>query len=388
MSEEPDSSSNSYIREYWDLVLGIITAVFALYFNHIQIGGLDTIFSALSIGLLSITVSEIAEILAHKISEPYGSFLLTISAVVVEIILLFSILLQSTQNPDAIETVKGGIISAVLVDMNVLLGLSVFIGGLSFKEQQHNEDTSSTYTTILYVSSLTLLVPGILDYTRHGGEIIKQASLTIAFILLLFYIVILIFQTKTHTHFFKSTARSRIFRYKKMIKEHLENGDTEEDHSSIYIFDKLPKMFNFLSMFILIFIIGVMAEIFATTSLPLFKSYGISTGIAGLLIAIISVTPEIFTAIKAAKNDQIQRVINIAMGASTVSILLTVPILLFLGYMVNINLTLNFNSLQVGALIFTVILAWKTTDDGETNYFEGLSHLMLFLSYAVIAAFY
>ena len=388
MSEEPDSSSNSYIREYWDLVLGIITAVFALYFNHIQIGGLDTIFSALSIGLLSITVSEIAEILAHKISEPYGSFLLTISAVVVEIILLFSILLQSTQNPDAIETVKGGIISAVLVDMNVLLGLSVFIGGLSFKEQQHNEDTSSTYTTILYVSSLTLLVPGILDYTRHGGEIIKQASLTIAFILLLFYIVILIFQTKTHTHFFKSTARSRIFRYKKMIKEHLENGDTEEDHSSIYIFDKLPKMFNFLSMFILIFIIGVMAEIFATTSLPLFKSYGISTGIAGLLIAIISVTPEIFIAIKAAKNDQIQRVINIAMGASTVSILLTVPILLFLGYMVNINLTLNFNSLQVGALIFTVILAWKTTDDGETNYFEGLSHLMLFLSYAVIAAFY
>ncbi len=388
MSEEPDSSSNSYIREYWDLVLGIITAVFALYFNHIQMSGLDTIFSALSIGLLSITVSEIAEILAHKISEPYGSFLLTISAVVVEIILLFSILLQSAHNPDAIETVKGGIISAVLVDMNVLLGLSVFIGGLSFKEQQHNEDTSSTYTTILYVSSLALLVPGILDYTRHGGEIIKQASLAIAFILLLFYIVILIFQTKTHTHFFKSTARSRIFRYKKMIKEHLENGDAEEEHSSIYIFDKLPKMFNFLSMFVLIFIIGVMAEIFATTSLPLFKSYGISTGIAGLLIAIISVTPEIFTAIKAAKNDQIQRVINIAMGASTVSILLTVPILLFLGYMVDINLTLNFNSLQVGALIFTVILAWKTTDDGETNYFEGLSHLMLFLSYAIIAAFY
>ncbi len=388
MSEEPDSSSNSYIREYWDLVLGIITAVFALYFNHIQMSGLDTIFSALSIGLLSITVSEIAEILAHKISEPYGSFLLTISAVVVEIILLFSILLQSAHNPDAIETVKGGIISAVLVDMNVLLGLSVFIGGLSFKEQQHNEDTSSTYTTILYVSSLALLVPGILDYTRHGGEIIKQASLAIAFILLLFYIVILIFQTKTHTHFFKSTARSRIFRYKKMIKEHLENSDAEEEHSSIYIFDKLPKIFNFLSMFVLIFIIGVMAEIFATTSLPLFKSYGISTGIAGLLIAIISVTPEIFTAIKAAKNDQIQRVINIAMGASTVSILLTVPILLFLGYMVDINLTLNFNSLQVGALIFTVILAWKTTDDGETNYFEGLSHLMLFLSYAIIAAFY
>ncbi len=388
MGEEPDSSSNSYIREYWDLAGGIITAIFAIYFNFVEANALAAVFSAVSIGLLSITVSEIAEILAHKISEPYGSFLLTISAVIVEIILLFSILLQSGQNPDAIETVKGGIISAVLVDMNVLLGLAVFIGGLSFKEQQHNEDTSSTYTTILYVSSLALLVPGILDYTRHGGEIIKQASLAIALILFLFYIVILIFQTKTHTHFFKSTARSRIFRYKKMIKEHLEEDGTEEHNTVIYVFDNFSKTLNFLSMFVLIFIIGVMAEIFAVKSLPLFKDFGISTGIAGLLIAVISVTPEMFTAIKAAKNDQIQRVINIAMGASTVSILLTVPILMFLGYMVNINLTLNFNSLQVGALIFTVILAWKTTDDGETNYFEGLSHLMLFVSYTIIAAFY
>jgi Ca2+:H+ antiporter len=106
------------------------------------------------------------------------------------------------------------------------------------------------------------------------------------------------------------------------------------------------------------------------------------------LIAIISVTPEIFTAIKAAKDDQIQRVINIAMGASTVSILLTVPILMFLGFMFKIDLVLNFNPLQVGALIFTIILAWKTTDNGETNYFEGLSHLMLFISYAIIAGFY
>lgn len=389
MSDEPDSSSNSYIREYWDITGGILFALFALYIEHLNLPIWAAVFSALSIGLLSITVSEIAEILAHRISEPYGSYLLTFSAVTVEIILLFSILLQSGDNTNAVETVKGGIVSAVLVDMNVLLGLAVFVGGLSFKEQQHNEDTSSSYTTILYVSSLALLVPGILDYTKHGNEIIKNASLSISFVLFLFYIVILIFQIKTHTHFFKSTARSRIFRYKKMIKEHrLDEEEDEKDEGVYYVFDHFSLPLNFLSMFILIFVIGVMAEVFASKSLPLFHDFGISTGIAGLLIAVISVTPEIFTAIKAAKNDQIQRVINIAMGASTVSILLTVPILMFLGYVVNINLTLNFNPLEVGALIFTIILAWKTTDDGETNYFEGLSHLMLFVCYAIIAAFY
>ena len=127
---------------------------------------------------------------------------------------------------------------------------------------------------------------------------------------------------------------------------------------------------------------------FAHDGLIIFNEFGVSIGLAGLTIAIISVSPEIFTAIRAAKNDQIQRVINIAMGASTVSILLTVPMLLILGYLAGISLPLSFNPLEIGALIFTIILAWKTTDDGETNYFEGISHLMLFMAYAVIAGLY
>ena len=126
----------------------------------------------------------------------------------------------------------------------------------------------------------------------------------------------------------------------------------------------------------------------AKDGVELAKEYGISTGIAGLIIAIVAVAPEIATTIKAAKNDEIQRVVNIAMGASTVSILLTVPILMLLAYNTGIALTLDFNPLEVGALILTIILVWKTTDEGHTNYFEGISHLMFFLAYAIIAAFF
>jgi Ca2+:H+ antiporter len=162
----------------------------------------------------------------------------------------------------------------------------------------------------------------------------------------------------------------------------------EEQEESNYIFDGLSTSINFFMVFALIFLIGILAEIFAHDGMRFFKEFGVSTGLAGLIIAVISVAPEIFTAVKAAKNDQIQRVVNIAMGASTVSILLTVPILLILGHFWDIPLTLNFNPLEIGALMFTIILAWKTTDDGETNYFEGLSHLMLFMCYAVIAGLY
>jgi Ca2+:H+ antiporter len=371
------------MENYWDLIAGTIFAITAFLLHKAGQIYLSTLFAGLGIAAFSFTVSEIAEILAERLQEPYASFVLTFSAVAVEILLLFMILLESSHGSSALETVKGGIISAVIVDMNVLLGIAVFIGGLRFKEQEHNEDTSSTYTTILLVASVALLVPSLLQYSKGSGESIMTASYIIAFLLMIYYITIFIFQTKTHIHFFKATARSRIFRLRRKKADKSED-DEEED----YIFEKLPNTFNFFIIFGLIFIIGVIAEIFASDGMQIAKNYGISPALAGLVIAIISVSPELFTAIKAAKSDQIQRVVNIAMGASTVSILLTVPILMMLAPIAGIDLALDFNSLQIGALILTVILAWKTTDNGETNYVEGISHLMFFLAYAVIAAFY
>ncbi len=372
-----------WLEDYWDIVLGIVTIVSAISLHNSGNGYWATLLAAVGIASLSLTVAEVAEILSERLQEPYGSLVLTFSAVIVEIILLYIILLEAVHTPEVVETVKGGIISAVIVDMNVLLGLAVFVGGLAFTEQEHNKETSSAYTTILMVTATALLVPSLLNETEHGQATLREASMLIGGLLILFYIVIVIFQTRTHTHFFQATARSRIFRLKRKMNE-----STDESDDSGYIFEKFNNLGIFTVIFILIAVIALGAEVFANDGIKMAKDFGISSGLAGLIIAIISVAPEIFTAIKAAKNDQIQRVVNIAMGASTVSILLTVPLLLVLAYFSGINLLLDFNPLQIGALLLTVVLAWKTTDEGHTNYFEGVSHLMFFLIYAIIAAYY
>ena len=387
MNADPSSSRRLTLREITAqnkvALFGILFGLIAFAFHHYANPYLATTFAALSIALLSVTVAEVAEELADRLDEPYGSFVLTFSAVIVEIILLYMVLLTASHDTRALETVKGGIISAVIVDMNVLLGLAVFIGGLVFKQQEHNEDTSSTYTTILLVSSSALLVPSIMHFTAQSDDELQLASNIIGFVLFSFYIVIFIFQTKTHSHFFKATARSRIFRYKR----HLAEGD-EAEPSEPEAFERLGTGSNFVIIFTLIAVIGLIAEIFAHDGMALVQAYDFPVGLAGLIIAVISVAPEIMTAINAARNDQIQRVINIAMGASTVSIMLTVPALLALSYTTDHPLSLDFNTLQVGALILTIVLAWKTTDDGQTNYFEGISHLFFFICYAIIAAFY
>ncbi len=374
------------LENYWDIFIGVFSIVIGIISHKNGFDHAATLFAAAGIASLSVTVSEVAEILSERLQEPYASFVLTFSAVIVEIILLYVILREALHTPEVIETVKGGIISAVIVDMNVLLGLAVFIGGLKFVEQEHNKETSSTYTTILLVTSAALLVPGILDQTAHGHHTIKEVSFLISIALMVFYIVIFVFQTRTHTHFFQATARSRIFRIKRKMKASAE--EDEESDTGLYLFDRFNNYGNFFVIFVLIALIALGAEVFATDGIKMAKEFGISAGLAGLIIAVISVSPEIFTAIKAARNDQIQRVVNIAMGASTVSILLTVPILMGLAYLSGINLMLDFNPLQIGALMITVILAWKTTGDGQTNYFEGISHLMFFVCYAIIAAYY
>lgn len=336
---------------------------------------LATIFAAIGIGSLAVTISEIAEILAERFGEPFGSMILTFSAVLVEILILFMVVLEAKQHPEVLETVKNGIVATVIVDLNALLGLAVFVGGLSFKEQVHNEDTSASYTTVLFVAAAMLLVPTTISLHSSEDALFK-ASLIISVLLAVFYFFIFRFQTETHVHFFKFKKRSR-------VKKYLKNEENDD-----YYFDRKSNLFNIFFLVFLLVLIGFLSEIFANDGVVVFDNFGLTAGFVGILIAFVTVAPELFTAIRAAKNDEMQRVINIAMGASTVSILLTVPALIFLSMLAGIKLTLDFTPLQVGALLLTILLVWKTTENGETNYLEGLSHLMIFLSYAVIAIFY
>ncbi len=119
---EHSNNFKYYIEDYWDIVVGILAIVTAIFMHKSGHGAMATTLAAIGIAALSVTVSEVAEILSERLMEPYGSMVLTFSAVVVEIILLYIILLEAVHSPEVIETVKGGIISAVIVDMNVLLG--------------------------------------------------------------------------------------------------------------------------------------------------------------------------------------------------------------------------------------------------------------------------
>ena len=381
-------TSRQFLKNYFDIIFGFVFLACSLFFNELHYNITTTFFTVLAVACFAITVSSIADILASRMKEPYSSFVLTFSAIIIEIILLSIFLLEglSVQSSDSLEIVKTGMITAVIVDINLLLGLSVFVGGLNFKEQSHNESTSSTYTTILFTSAIILLVPSIVGI-ESDTSIVYKVSVAIAVLMICFYISIFIFQTRTHSHFFSDTAKSRIFSMKRHQKKNGDDTEEEEAEESNYIFEKFSNTANIIIIVFVLMLVAVLSEMFSHNSLVVLDKHNISIGLAALGIAIISVAPEIFTSIKAAKDDEIQRAVNIGMGASTVSILLAMPIVMFIAYMIGVEFTLEFNVFYLAALVVSILLAWKTTEDGETNYFEGISHLVLFAAYIVMIMF-
>lgn len=96
-----------FIEDYWDIFIGITSIALAFIFHAQHDSLMATVFAAVGIAALSLTVAEVADILSERLQEPYGSFVLTFSAVAVEIILLYVILLEVKHSPEVLETVKG-----------------------------------------------------------------------------------------------------------------------------------------------------------------------------------------------------------------------------------------------------------------------------------------
>jgi len=365
------------------IFIGVCFLIFASVSNALHLKIPSMILSSIAIGVIAVLVSELSESLSEKLEEPYSSFVLTFSAVTIEIILLSIFLIEGKGSFESIETVKSGILAAVIVDLNVLLGLAFLIGGLSFKEQKHNEDTSGTYSTILIVSVFILFVPTLIYQVSGEQDNSYSLAIAISVLLLVFYIFIYVFQTITHSDFFNHKTKSRIFK----LKQKIANNNQEIIKGNDGVFDHFSKTSLISIIIFLLILTAFMAEIFSHNGIYIVKEYDIPLGIAGLVIAMMSVAPEIVTAINAAKNDQMQKVVNIAMGASSASMLLAVPIIVFIAYINGIDFNLNFDIITMTVLGVTVLLVWKNTTDGQTDYLKGISHLVLFSTFVLLLFF-
>lgn len=348
----------------WPLLLAAVVAVLGLSIEHeiVAAGQLPSLVAAVAMLVLIITVSmrvaHHAEALAHRVGDPYGTMILTLSAVAVEVLIL-AILMRTVESP---TLVRDTIYAAVMLDINGILGLAALLGGLRFGEQPYNDDSGRTYgVMILTAMSISMIVPEFVP--RDSWQ--AYSIFTIGAMVLL-YALFLRLQVGTHSYFFSYTYPRR--------EAQAERGIEPPE----------PIALNIGLLVIGVVIIGVLAEVMAAFLDTGLAGTGAPIALTAVLVAAISAAPEILTAMRAALRNRMQAVINIALGASLSTVILTVPVMEAIALFTGQPFQMAMTPVQTVMVAVTLIVAAINLSDGKTNAIEGMTHFVLFMTFLML----
>jgi len=351
------------------LLLAALVAVVCLPFTE-GIGNLPRLAALLfalamvgTIILAALRIAHHAELLAEHFGEPYGTMILTISAVLVEVIVLAIMISHEPSSTLARDTIY----SAVMLDLNGIVGISALIGGLKHGEQKYNVDTGNSYIVmILTAMAIAMVVPEFVPPAKAH----YYSIFTIA-IMLVLYGLFLALQTGQHSYFF-----SYNYRRNQPPKETATAGDNTGVSARSSVFWLLTGLV----------LTGALSEVMAPALSTGLRNSGVPKVVPGILIALISASPEILTALRSALANRMQSTLNVALGASLSTVILTVPVIeayaLFTGHPLDMAMT----PVQTLMIFVTLLVATINLHDGETNAIEGKTHLALFLTFLMLSA--
>ncbi|MDR9772340.1 calcium:proton antiporter [Rhizobium hidalgonense] len=358
----------SRLREEKFLVAALAVAATAYFLEHAVIGmgrGIALIAAAALVGtivLASIRVAHHAELLALKVGDPYGTMILTLSAVAVEVIIL-AIMMSGESSP---TLVRDTIYSALMLDINGILGLAALLGGLKHGEQPYNDNSGKTYgVMILTAMGISMIVP---EFVPHDKWHYYSAFTIVAMIAL--YGLFLRMQVGKHSYFF-SYSYPRSERKKESPDKH---GSDE------------PAALSIATILVGVVIIGLLAEFMAAFMTEGLLDSGAPIAVTAVVVAAISAAPEILTALRAALRNRMQATVNIAMGASLSTVILTVPVMEAIALFTGQPFVMAMTPVQTVMVTITLIAAAINLNDGETNAIEGMTHFILFATFVMLTA--
>ncbi len=353
-----------FSKEY-SLFVAIITYFIISHFEHTLVQ--TTVGNLIGFGVLfavimyaAMSVAHHAEMLAEKFGEPYGTLILTISAVVVEIVIIVIMMIHE-HNP---VLARDTIYAAIMLDINALLGIAAIIGGIKYGEQPYNVDSSNSYLSMLLVAiGIAMVVPHFIDAAHIDMYMMFNV---VMFVLL--YITFTRIQVSSHKYFFEYNSEEvEVCKADEACEHHDING-----------------WYHSINLVLAIIAIGVLSEILAIFMSNTLQTYGLPLTIGAVGVAVISAAPELITAVRAAVDNRMQTVVNIALGASLATILLTIPAVILVTRYMDMGLDLAITPVQGVMLGLTLLVSIVNFNDGETNVLEGFLHVILFVVFAFL----
>ncbi len=358
-------------------VAGFITLIlFMIFGDMLAPEALGLELSILPLGILffvmlwgAFSVVRHAESLATILGEPYGTLILTLSVIGIEVAVIAAVMISGADQP---TLARDTMFSVLMIVLNGLVGLCLIMGGLRHRNQVYNLQGANAYLAVLLPLAILGLVLPSYSPSAPTGELSPLQAGYLTALAIILYLIFLAVQTITHSDIFQQP--------KEVDQDSVQTDDASHHHQ--FVIKTIP--FHTIGLLASLLPIVLLSKMLAT-----YVNFGIATSgaplaLGGFLVAALILTPEALSAIQAARDNQLQRSVNIALGSALATIGLTIPAVLIISWVSGERIVLGLGTTDTVLLTLTLAVSLVTFISQRTNFLLGAVHLALFATYVVM----
>jgi Ca2+:H+ antiporter len=363
------------VRTELALWVGVATTLLFLAFGDRWLADLSSllwygllfVWLFVVIAWLAFGVVRHADALAILLGEPYGTITLTLSVIVIEVAMISAVMLTGPDNP---TLARDTIFSVLMIVLNGMLGVTLLVGGLQHREQSYNLQGATTYLGVLIpLAGLSLILPRYM-VGAPGGQVTPLVAGWLVVVSAGLYGAFLWIQTLRHSGYFTQP------------QPHDGAEEVCTDHHGNLLVRSIRHHALFLPL-------TMLPVVLLSKKMALLVEHGLTTlsgpqALGGLFVAVLVLAPESVAAIKAARENRLQRTVNIAMGSGLSTIGLTIPAVLVIGMFTGKTVELGLDPANLYLLLLTLLVAVVNFSVARTNVLHGVVHLVLFFTYLVL----
>lgn len=344
---------------------GLAAGVFALLFA--------TILAA------SFGVVHEADHLAQQLGEPYGTLILTLSIVSIEVILIASVLLGPG---DSSAIGRDSIFAVMMIIMNLVIGICLLAGSARHGDQEYNAQGATAYLAMIVLLTGTALV--LPNHLGGAGAFSTPQALGMAALTACLYAAFLWLQMRSHKRYFIQPVAGSM-----VVPASAPPPRGRETRAMPGQAMPGPSGRRAMVVRSAVLLALVLPIVLLAHYLAIVTDYGIAAAkapaaVGGVLIAIIVFTPESITAVRAAMGNEMQRAVNLCLGAFVSTVGLTVPAVLIIGVATGQQMAMGLSGAEVVLLVLTVALSMLSFNGQRTSPIQGLMHLTLFAVFGLV----
>jgi len=324
--------------------------------------------AVLTAALLAAVMAAIhhAEVVAHRVGEPFGTLVLAVAVTIIEVALIVSLMLAGGESANSLA--RDTVFAALMIASNGIVGLCLVLGGLRHGVLAYRvEGTSPALAALGAMAGLALVLPSFTQTTP--GPTYSGSQLAFAGIAsLTLYGVFVFVQTVRHRDYFLPAE---------------DTGGAphaDEHHHAAPPSNAVAWTSLMLLMLSLVGVVGL-AKALAPALEAGVDAAGLPHAVAGVVIALIVLLPETGAALRAAKGNRMQSSLNLALGSGLASIGLTIPVVAALSPWFPFAIVLGLPPMQIVLLAMTLLTATLTLGSGRATVMQGAVHLVLFAAF-------